>query len=332
MAPQPNRERLAVVIVTWNVRDLTLDCLETLYPASSQLDLESTVYIVDNDSADGTVSAVREAYPQTVILEPKENLGFAAGNNVALRHLGFGSDAPDAATLPEYVLLLNPDTLVPEESLLRLFEGLQASGAGVAGANLTFGDGSFQDAGFRFPGIAQLIIDLFADVLPARLQVSALNGRYSRSLYEGTQPFEIDFPLGAVWLMKRQVLLDTGIFDERYHLYCEEIDWAMRIRSADWKIVTVPSAHIVHLGGQSTGQVKPRSVINLWSARLTLFDKHYTSMKNKLARLIIRLGMRHKLRRLTRQTDIPTDEKRTIAEAYQTVIEKTYKPSPSSYA
>ncbi len=305
------------------MRQLTLDCLNTLYIALNALSLQSTVYIVDNDSADGTVEAVRKAFPQTVVLEPNANLGFAAGNNVALRKLGF--DQPNVKTdqLPEYVLLLNPDTLVSEDALVNLFEGLLQANAGVAGSNLTFGDGSFQHAGFKFPGLAQLIIDLFADVLPDRLIDSGFNGRYSRELYNGSKPFEIDFPLGAVWLMRRDVLLQTGIFDERYHLYCEEIDWAMRIWAAGWRIVTVPSAHIVHLGGQSTGQVKPRSVTNLWKARLTLFKKHYHPAKLWFAQRIIRLGMRHKIRRVDETSVEQQASKDEIVAAYRQVIQLT---------
>lgn len=316
-------QRLAVVIVTWNVRQLTLDCLQTLVPALNKLPLSHQVIIVDNDSHDGTVAAVQKHFPQVQVLEPKANLGFAAGNNVALRHLGFDNNEAQQSNLPDYVLLLNPDTLVSEDALVNLFDGLSASGAGVAGANLTYGDGSFQDAGFKFPGIAQLFIDLFADVLPERLLGSGLNGRYSRSLYAGDEPFDIDFPLGAVWLMRRDVLLDTGIFDERYHLYCEEIDWALRIRAAGWRIVTVPTAHIVHLGGQSTGQVRPRSVVNLWKARLTLFDKHYSLVENKLARTLIRAGMRHRIKRVNPADETQSASTQDIIDAYQQVISMT---------
>ncbi len=302
--------RLAVVIVTWNVRELALDALRSLYDDLDGAGLDATVYVVDSASSDGTPDAVRAAFPAACVLASKTNLGFAGGNNHALRHIGFGDPARDPATLPEAVYLLNPDTITQPGATRALVDALFAvPRRGVVGARLSYGDGSFQHAGFAFPGLRQLWAEFFPT--PGRFIEGRFNGRYPRTLYDGGQPFEVDFVLGATMMLRREVILGTGTFDERFFMYCEEIDWMWRIRRAGWSVMCVPAAHVIHLGGQSTGQVKPRSVINLWQSRLLLFRKHDPTWKYTLARRMVVAGMRRKLRH--------TDDE-AVAEAYRQVI------------
>jgi N-acetylglucosaminyl-diphospho-decaprenol L-rhamnosyltransferase len=316
-SPNPN-PCLAVVIVTWNVRDLVLDCLRSVYADLAGSQLDGQVWLVDNASVDGTALAVRNAFPQTHLIEPGENLGFARGNNLALRSMGF----PDSENLPSFVLLLNPDTLVKPGALIALLNGMEVTGAGLAGARLVYGDGSFQHSAFAFPGLGQLLIDLFP--VPGRLQESPINGRYPRRLYEGNRPFEVDHPLGATFTLRREVIAQTGMFDEQFHLYCEEIDWAMRIRAAGWKAVCVPTAEVMHYGGQSTRQVRPQSVINLWTARLRLYRKHYRPLKRALATLILRAGMNRLIQATARDSSQSDETRKALVDAYREVIRLTW--------
>lgn len=309
--------RLAIVIVTWNVRNLALDCLRSVYDDLARDDLQGEVWLVDNASADGTPDAIRRHFPQVKLLEPGENLGFAAGNNLALRAIGF----PDGDELPELVLLLNPDTSVQPGALRALIDGLQTSGAGLAGARLIYGDGSFQHSAFAFPGLAQLIIDLFP--VPGRLVESRINGRYPRSLYARQNPFEIDHPLGATFLLRREVIRQVGLLDESFYIYCEEIDWAMRIKAAGWKVVCVPQAEVIHYAGRSTGQVRPQSVINLWKARLRLYAKHYPRFKRALAALILRAGMNRHIKLTARDAAQSEEMREALVDAYREVIHLT---------
>jgi GT2 family glycosyltransferase len=163
----------------------------------------------------------------------------------------------------------------------------------VVGAQLVYGDGSFQHGAFRFPGLGQLIVDLFP--VPGRLYESSFNGRYPCAMYEKGEPFPVDHTLGATMMIRREAILQTGIFDEQYFMYCEEIDWSIRIRRAGWEIYSVPAAHVTHLAGQSTGQNHPHSQINLWRSRLRLYKKHDSPLKFQIARGLIRLGMRRQI-------------------------------------
>ncbi len=313
--PRQGTAALAIIIVTWNVRQLALDCLRSVYDDLGRAPFAGQVWLVDNASADGTAQAVREQFPQARLLEPGENLGFGRANNLALRAMGF----PDSdAALPDYVLLLNPDTIVVPGALTALVSAMESSDAGLAGARLVYGDGSFQHSAFAFPGLAQLFIDLFP--VPARIRESRLNGRYPRSLYQGSEPFEVDHPLGAAFLLRKEVIQDTGLFDERFHLYCEEIDWAMRIHQAGWRVICVPQAEIVHLEGQSTRQAQPQSIVNLWTARLKLYAKHYPPLKRWLACQLVRAGMNRLIRLTARDSSRGEEARQQIVQAYRQVI------------
>ncbi len=326
--PVPETKRLAIVIVTWNVRDLLLDCLRSTFADLGHARVQGEVWVVDNASTDGTVEAVRAAFPATGgvslhVLETGANVGFAAGNNLALRALGFGSGDVEADRLPDFVLLLNPDTLVRPGALQALIDGMQATGAGLAGPRLVYGDGSFQHSAFEFPGLVQLIIDLFP--VPGRLVESRLNGRYPRVLYAGGEPFDVGHPLGAAFMLRRETIQQTGLFDERFELYCEEIDWAMRIHAAGWRVVCIPSAEIVHYGGQSTGQRPPESLVKLWTARLKLYAKHYSPLKRLLAVWIVRAGMNRLIQRTARDSSLSEEARKGLIDACREVIRRSHR-------
>lgn len=283
---------LAVIIVTWNVRDLALNAIDALLKDVEAHGPSTQVIVVDSASSDGSADAIAHAFPQVRVIASEENLGFGRANNLGLRALGFGQ--PGAA-LPDAVYLLNPDTLTQPGATRTLYDTLtQRPRAGLVGARLSYGDGSFQHAAFRFPGLRQLWVEFFPT--PGRLIEGGFNGRYPRERYHGGIPFEVDFVLGATMMLRREVIEQTGMFDESFFMYCEEIDWAWRIHEAGWQVLCVPSAHVVHLGGQSSTQVRPRAFVHLWTSRLHLFDKHYPAWKTALARQMILLGLRQKLR------------------------------------
>lgn len=312
------------MVVAWNVRDLLVDCLRSVFDDLARTSVRGEVWVVDNASTDGTVEALRAAFPPggaptLRVIEAGENLGFAAGNNLVLRALGFEEGDPD--TRPDTVLLLNPDTVVQPGALQALLDGMAATGAGLAGAGLVYGDGSFQHSAFDVPGLMQLIIELFP--LPGRFYESRLNGRYPRALYEQGQPFEVGHPLGATFLLRREAIEQTGLFDEGFELYCEEIDWALRIRSAGWRVVCVPSAQVVHYGGQSTGQRRAESALKLWTARLRLYRKHYSPPKAWLAAWIIRAGMRRLIGKAARDSSADAAEQKALVDAYREVIRRS---------
>ena len=303
---------IAIIVVTWNVRDVVLDALHTLYTDLEQSQLTAQVVVVDNASSDGTVSVIKGYYPQVELITSDTNVGFGCANNIGMRALGFDGDIP-VDDLPQAVYLLNPDTLTQPGATQALYNTLMADDSnGLVGARLTYGDGSFQHAGFAFPGLRQLWVEFFP--APGRFIEGSFNGRYPRERYESDTPFEVDFMLGATMMLRREVIQQTGMFDEQFFMYGEEVDWQWRIRKAGWRILCVPQAHVVHLVGKSTGQVKAKSVQYLWESRLRLFEKHYPNWKFFLARQLVAAGMSRKIQQ-ARQQNLNDD----VIQAYQTV-------------
>lgn len=314
---------LAIIVVSWNTRDLTLDALRTLFQDLEANGPEAQVWVVDSASTDGSPEAIRRAFPQVSLLASDTNLGFAGGNNHALRHIGF-SDQPGEHSpeeLPRAVYLLNPDTRTHPGATRALYDALfSLPRAGVVGARLTYEDGSFQHSAFRFPGIGQLLVDLFP--VPGRLYESTFNGRYPRAAYAAGTPFPVDHTLGATMMLRREAILQTGLFDERYFMYCEEIDWGKRIRNAGWEIYCVPTAHVTHLAGQSTRQVRPQSIVNLWRSRMLFFERYYSRPRLWLAKRLVRWGMRRQIalaRRAYAQSTLSAEERDALIAAYRIV-------------
>ena len=131
---------LAVVTVSWNVKDLLANCLASVFESLSGSGLNAEVWAVDNASHDGSAEMVQERFPQVRLLVSDQNLGFASGNNHALRAIGF-----QRSNLPRYVLLLNPDTEVQDDALATMVRFMdETPSAGVCGARLLYGDGGFQ--------------------------------------------------------------------------------------------------------------------------------------------------------------------------------------------
>jgi GT2 family glycosyltransferase len=312
---------LAVIIVTWNVRELVLKALQSLIADIESNGPEADIYIVDGASTDGTAEAIEIHFPQVRLIKSEKNLGFAACNNLALRTIGFPVKSSD--NLPRAVYLLNPDTITHPNATSILFDTLMSNvQVGLVGARLSFGDGSFQHSAFEFPGLRQLWVECFPT--PGRFIEGRFNGRYPRALYQNGQPFSVDFVLGATMMIRREVIQQTGMFDEQFFMYCEEIDWAWRIHQAGWDVWCVPEANVIHLGGQSTAQVRAESIVNLWKSRLRLFKKHYSPVKYRLAMYLITIGMRWKMRQLAAN---PLYEKESVLEAYRKVSRMALNPS-----
>lgn len=280
---------LAIVTVSWNVRELLAMCLRSLFEDLDRSGIKAQVWVVDNASVDSTPEMVAESFPTVHLIASRENLGFAAGNNLALREI-----SNPRSQVPKYVWLLNPDTEVHLGATAALMAVLEANPqAGVAGAELFYEDGSLQHSAFHFPGLMQLVFEFFS--LPARLYDTPLNGRYPRRLYEGDSPFPVDHPLGAAMMVRVEAVAQVGLMDEGYQMYCEEIDWCWRLRKAGWQALCVPTARVIHHAGQSTAQVPVSSFVNLWTSRARLYARHHGPLTRHLAQSLVRVGMQRRM-------------------------------------
>ncbi|HRJ44242.1 MAG: glycosyltransferase family 2 protein [Caldilineaceae bacterium] len=312
--------KLTVVVVSYNVISLLRDCLESVaVSAAASADwLAVEVVVVDNASGDGSPAMVAADFPHVRLIASDANLGFTGGNNLALHALGFSSpgneptDTPISSPqsplpnrqspIPDFILLLNPDTLVKADALGQMATFLRDNPrVGAVGAHLSYGDGRFQHAAFRFPGLAQVVLDLLplADLpgirhfLPTLLN-SPLNGRYPAALWQGTDAFPVDFVLGAALMVRGEAIRQVGLLDGGYFMYCEEMDWCLRLAEAGWSVYALPTAHIAHLEAQSSRQVRWGTFERLWRSRFRFYHKqrvHYSGSFLFFLRLLVRVGI-----------------------------------------
>ncbi|MDI7276937.1 MAG: glycosyltransferase family 2 protein [Anaerolineae bacterium] len=285
---------LGIVTVSYNVREHLRRCLASVQETLRAGGLTAEIVVVDNASSDGSAAMLRDEFPWVRLVANERNVGFAAGSNQGLRSLGF--PGPDG---PRYAMLLNPDTIVRERALAEMTSFLERNGrAGAAGARLVYEDGAFQHSAFHYPTLAMAFLDFF--VLHHRLLDTCLNGRYPRRLYQAGEPFEVDHPLGATLTVRREAAAQVGLLDERFFMYCEEIDWCRRIKRAGWHIYCVPRAEVVHLEARSSRQFREEMFVALWRSRYQLFAKHNGPLYRWAVRRIVSLGVRREMGRVRR--------------------------------
>jgi GT2 family glycosyltransferase len=235
---------LSVVIVSWRARDLLFACLESLdrqVRARREPDrIEIEVFVVDNASGDGTPDAVRERFPWVQVIALARNVGFAAGNNVAL-----------AKIAGRHALLLNNDTEVLPGALERCVRFLdEHPDVGVVGPQLLNPDGSKQNSVHNYPSLA-------TELLPKGLLETLLPRRFPSKRYPHDGPVDVEAVLGACLFVRREVLDRVGLMPEDYFFFLEETDWCWRIREAGWRVVHLPDARVVHVHGATTKKRVP---------------------------------------------------------------------------
>lgn len=268
---------LSVIIVTWNCRQYALDCLASIEKGGARRRIHIEILLVDNDSTDGTVEAVRKAFPSVHVTANRTNAGFATANNQAIRE-----------SKGRYVLLLNPDTLVNTDALDTMTAYLDANGSVAAiGPTVLNGDGTQQFTGVRFPNTWNFFSESF--FLDRFFPRSRLFGRH-KSLYEDfSKPFSVDFVQGSCLMVRRSVLDSVGLLDESYFMYFEETDLCYRIKNAGYDIHFVPSASITHFGGGEEGHFTERRLLHYHRSLFLFYRKNHGPASRIAVRFVIAL-------------------------------------------
>lgn len=247
--------RLSVVIVNWNTRAYLEACLTSL----DEQAIPHQVIVLDNASNDGSAELVRRAFPNVHLIASDKNLGFAAGNNRAAR-----------ASHGDYLLLLNPDTVVPSGTLQTLVEYADAHPEiGALGPALENPDGSHQRSCWRgYPGLGMALADaLYLWKIP--WLPFGTSSEYRPE--ELKQPLVVDHLLGACMLIRRACWQQVGEIDASYFLFLEETDWCYRAQRAGWQLVYYPYAHIVHYGQASVRQAPRKNIPLFYSSYLRFY-------------------------------------------------------------
>ncbi|MBR9975534.1 MAG: glycosyltransferase family 2 protein, partial [Bacteroidetes bacterium] len=233
------RPDISVVIVSYNVRDLLESCLQSLYTALAGISHE--VFVVDNRSDDGTVDMLRHRFPQVSLIASEKNLGFAGGNNLALAHAS-----------GELLLLLNPDTLVQEDTVSTMQRFFRENGdVGMASCKIIKPDGSLELAcrrSFPSPWVSFTKLSGLSTLFPK----SPLFARYNLTYLSEDESYEVDAISGSFMMLRHTVYEAIGGLDESYFMYGEDLDYCYRTQKAGWKLAYVPDTKIIHYGGEST--------------------------------------------------------------------------------
>ena len=245
--------KLTVVIVSYNVRYFLEQCIISVQRACK--DLEYEIYVVDNDSSDDTVDYITRRFGDTItLIESQHNLGFARANNIAIRQ-----------TESQYVLLLNPDTFVGEDSIRTVIDFMDAHPkAGGVGVMMHNPDGTVARESRR--GLPTPWVSL--------LKMLGKSKRYYMSHLPWDEPAQIEVMSGAFCMLRREALDQVGLLDEDFFMYGEDIDLSYRIMKGGFENWYVP-AKIVHYKGESTHKTSFRYVHVFYQAMAIFFRKHY---------------------------------------------------------
>lgn len=244
--------KLSIVIVSYNVRAFVEQCLDSVQKASEGIATE--VFVVDNASADDTVEAVGSRYPWVHLIANSENLGFASANNIAIRQ-----------SSGEYVLLLNPDTVVEEDTLRQSLAFMDAHPeAGGAGVMMHNADGTLALESRR----------AIPTPWVSCLKMLGFTKRYYMSHLSWDQPSQIEVISGAFCLLRKKALDEIGLLDEAFFMYGEDIDLSYRLLKGGWQNWYLPYP-IIHYKGKSTQKSDYRYVHIFYQAMLIFFRKHY---------------------------------------------------------
>ena len=271
--------RVTCVIVSWNVREHLLKCIESVLASAERSGIGLETVVVDNASNDGTVGAVSELFPNVGLIANDENVGLAK----AVSQVAGGSRS-------EYLFLLNPDTWLEEGALGRMVGALDDYPAvGVVGPAIVAGDGRAEQPCRRFPRWHDFFLE---STLLERFWPASPSVRHYRCL--DLPADEVQYPdwiTGAALMLRRSAIEDGAVFDTRFFMYSEELDLCRRLRANGWEVRYEPAAVIHHAGGRSSSQNDFLRNVRFHDSKATYMAKHHGRPLELVFRLFIALSL-----------------------------------------
>lgn len=267
---------LSVIIVNWNTKKLLNDCLSSIFKFTKDVNFE--VIVVDNGSEDGSGQMVKKKFPQVKLILNENNLGFTKANNQGIK-----------VAEGEYILLLNSDTYLIENSLKKLVEIAKSlPGLGALGPNLLNENRSVQQSVGFFPHLPQAFWWMsFIDDLPFGTILRPYHVDHD-SFYKNDH--EVDWVTGAAIIVPKKVIREVGELDEQIFMYGEEVDWCWRIKKANFKVFYSPATKIVHIGRGSTGKISKNAIIGEYKGIKYFYQKHKSRLSLQLLRFLLKIG------------------------------------------
>ncbi len=263
-----------IVIVSYNCRQALQTCLLKLiaegYPPP--------ILVVDNASTDGTPEMVTADFPTVQLIQNVRNHGFAAACNQGIR-----------ACASDFILLLNPDTLLKRATLQKLSDIMRAQpNIGACGPRVLNTDGTLQPSCRRFPTLGAMACD---ELGVSRLfPRSRLLARYRMQNWLHDENRDVDQVMGSCLLVRRTALEHVGLLDEHFFLYFEEVDLCLRLQKTGWRVVFIADQNVTHLGGESS-KIDPRNALgHRYRSLFAFYRKHYPSWQLPILRFIVQIA------------------------------------------
>lgn len=269
---------ISIIIVNYNTKNDLRNCIQSLLKALSGKQLDYEIFVVDNNSTDGSKKVIKKEFPSVNLIENQENLGFAKANNQAIR-----------VTKGNYIFLLNPDTIILEKSLDSMIEFMEKNPKiGILTPKLLNAKGEVWLFTEGVPNpftvflrfcVPRIFLSPKIKKFVAKSKLKKLLGTQINSYFSTlnlNSPIDINVAPGACLLVRRKMIKKVGLLDEKFFLYSEDTDWCFRTKKAGWRIVYFPKAKIIHYGGTSTAG--EHSLLSFcWRAQSAYyyFKKHY---------------------------------------------------------
>ncbi|MBN2894085.1 MAG: glycosyltransferase [Bacteroidales bacterium] len=269
---------LSIVIVNYNVKHFLQQCLTSVFNALKTVDAE--VWVVDNNSVDGSVQMVRENFPETKLIANKDNVGFSKANNQAIR-LSTG----------KYILLLNPDTIVEESTFAKIVDFMDENpNAGGLGVNMIDGKGNFLPESKR--GIPTPMVAFYKMFgLTSIFSKSKRFAKYYMGHLDKNETNKVEILSGAFMLLRKTVLDKIGLLDEDFFMYGEDIDLSYRILKSGFDNYYFADTKIVHYKGESTKKGSLNYVYVFYNAMIIFAKKHFAKSNARLFMFLIKMAI-----------------------------------------
>tara|TARA_B100000959_G_scaffold80068_1_gene85271 strand:+ start:224 stop:1168 length:945 start_codon:yes stop_codon:yes gene_type:complete len=258
---------ISFIIVNWNTRDILMDCIDSIYKTVMDTDWE--IYVVDNNSTDGSQAEVKREFPEVKLIENDTNTGFAHANNQALNIMQ-----------GKFAVLLNSDAVLKENAIKKLLDFMTTTPrAGIAGVQLLNDDGSRQNSIDNFPSAE-------TEIFNKSILRLFFPGKYPSKNTSYKDPIEVDSVIGACMIVRKEAMDEVGAFDEDYFIFLEETDWCFRMNKKGWKVFHVPDAEVFHLSGHSKKRTPWRSQIEYYISLYKFFRKNRTPLSYLTLRIL----------------------------------------------
>lgn len=269
---------LSIIIVNYNVKYFVEQCIHSIQKAVNGLKAE--VFVVDNNSVDGSVRMIREKFPEVHLIENKDNKGFSKANNQAIRK-----------AKGEYILILNPDTILEDDTLLKCVTFMdEHPDAGGLGVKMIDGKGKFlpeSKRGLPSPSVAFFKMFGFSSLFPK----SKLFNKYHLGYLDKNKTHEVDVLAGAFMMVRKSVLDKIGLLDEAFFMYGEDIDLSYRITQAGYKNYYFPGTRIIHYKGESTKKSSVNYVFFFYNAMIVFARKHFSKKNARMYSTLIKFAI-----------------------------------------